>query len=292
MDTPVILYDFETLISKRGKPRRETIPIEIALFHARTPHRWFHTKIWPLPTYGTKDGLRDVLRDADVSVDSSASCIEKIGGIPLADRESSVVDVEDRILCFLRDTCGDRKPRLVAHNGKSFDHHILRHWFPRVHRRCSALDDSIDMLKAAIRGRREDLPPTLSLPVLTRPHRERIADSMSTWGMPCLKQHRALFDVVALWFVLNHHGAGDAEHAEDPVDEIIEGLSAMRMREDWEDVHGIGPKNAKALRRRWKDPKTFIGDAAEMHEDELRDVLDGLGVTRKKAVIEYFKQSL
>lgn len=260
-----VIYDFETLLSKKGTKRKHTVPIEVAFFRPED-EKWYHTKMWPLGTYETLNELRGVLGEANVRVEGSISCIKKIGGIPRHIREKSLADIETDILRFL-----GRPMTLIAHNGKSFDDHILKHWFPRVASTVT-FKDSLAML----RRMRPELP-SYSLPILTRPRRREIARYMSRNDMPVQSQHRALYDVVALWKVLSAH-VRDEVHS---VDSLTASLSTLRVAcDDWEDVPGIGPVNADILRRRWKTKDDYVNEVSKWNLSRTLRVLRHMGVTR------------
>tara|TARA_B110000211_G_scaffold184827_1_gene209595 strand:+ start:10745 stop:11554 length:810 start_codon:yes stop_codon:yes gene_type:complete len=250
-----VYYDFETLISKGGK-RKYTKPIEVAFF-IKGSERWFHTKIWPFAEqFCNGKALTDLLGVTKQRVKASISCIEKVGGLCGA---PCVKVVNAMILDFLPDDV-----LLIAHNGKSFDDHILQHWFPEVAARAT-FKDSIDILKAVS----PDLP-TYSLPVLTRPHRQAIRRFMSKKEMPSdLFQHRALFDVIAMHHVLLAHTA---------FDDIVTELSKITLTRKWEDIKGIGPIMGSRLRQLWSTPDAFINASIDTPHAEIQRALRGIRV--------------
>ena len=263
-----VMYDFETLLSKKGTKRKHTVPIEVAFFRPRD-EKWYHSKLWPLERYETLQQLRDVLGRSEVRVEGSISCIKKIGGIPEHIQKKSLADIETEILRFL-----GRPMTLVAHNGKSFDDQILRHWFPRIASTVT-FKDSIGILRRMSPGLL-----SYSLPILTRPRRKEIAEYMSRNDMPRQSQHRALYDVVALWKVLSAHGS-EAREARDSVDSLTETLSGLKVAcDDWEDVPGIGPVNANILRTRWRTKEDYVTEVSKWNLSRTLRVLRRMGVTR------------
>lgn len=263
-----VLYDFETLISKKGVKRKHTIPIEVA-FLIPASKLWFESKLWPLEAYGNDCRvLLSRLSDCDVRQDASVSAIRKIGGLSDAEQEKTMEDVEGDILRFLPESC-----EMVAHNGKSFDDHILKHWFPRVAERCTFTDSLCELKKMV------DLD-TYSLPIVARRHRRRIAGYMREEGMPRLCQHRALYDVVALHVVLDYYGADCGS-----LSDVMEKVHIRKERYDkWEDVDGIGKVTGRRLRKRWASPRDFEMEMSD-RPNEVRGRLRKLGVTRYKAVL-------
>lgn len=266
-----MLYDFETLISKRGVKRMYTIPIEVAFLIPSTG-RWFHTKMWPFEPYG--DNVAGAIRGLrHVRETASISCIRKIGGLSEAEQGKSMEDVESDILNFLP---GGTALTFMAHNGKSFDDHILKHWFPRVAEGCT-FRDSLAHLRKVVEL------PTYSLPILTRSRRKDVDGYMRDHHMPKLCQHRALYDVVALNAVLEHYGNPSEE-----VDMLTSRLENVNISVatygKWEDVRGIGKKTGDRLRKRWASPREFELEMSN-RVGEVKEVLQSLGVRRYVHVI-------
>ena len=221
------------------------------------PYKWYETKMWPLESWTTARELCDMLRDARHNVRSSLECLKKIGGVSRGVMSRTMGEVEDDILQWMSQF---DDVTLVAHNGKSFDHHILKKWFPRIKQEVGEFKDSLDMLRKQQPGL-----SSYSLPILARPLRSVISRDMKAVGMRSLVQHRALYDVFALATVMK---SLITARAFQPLRQLRRCASIARILDgffgiaehsvdSWEDVRGIGPITAECLRKRWSCPDEF-----------------------------------
>jgi len=281
-----IYYDLETCIVGKGQKREQTIPIEIAMLDPKT-NTHVECRFWPL-----EFPIRDALINHGACVRGSMRCIKKVfGKIPKS--ANSLQDAQRIVRKFLR----GNNVQLIAHNGTSFDHPIFKKWFGcRVE-----FADSLKML-------RRDSPHLLShsLPILTRSVKDKVMTYMHTYApKSAQKQHRALFDCVALKEVMEHYSSGPEGITEDlrekPKDlreKLREKLrtSTLKSRricakscaEDrtegigrtWMDVAGVGKKTTSCVCVKWSTPQEFIEWRKDKPDCEVRTALRALGVRR------------
>lgn len=265
-----VLYDLETCIAGKGQRRRQTIPIEIAMLDPET-NEHVQCTFWPLAF-----PLEQSLREYGANVKGSLRCIKKVfGTIPTERGDIRTLEEAKRLV---REWCSTRTVRrLVAHNGKSFDHPIYKEWFKDT---SIPFDDSLQLLRR--------LRPNLlshSLPILTKRVKKRVEEHMQKYAPETqAKQHRALYDCVALAEVLKHYGV---EHTQATRDTQTTRDTRDTQTDTWREISGVGAKTAACVRQKWEHPEDFVKWAKKRPECEVRLALKGLGVRRIPTLLRY-----
>ena len=276
-------YDLETCIVSKGQGRAKTIPIEIAMLDADAGE-YTQCAFWPLSF-----PVRDALRDHGANVAMSLKCVKKVFGCVPTEHGPGCATLRGARSMAAEFMEARESSVLVAHNGRSFDHPIYKEWFePSSAQRYG---DSLRTLRAA-------RPALLShsLPVLTRSVRERVVSYMLAHDMDSVaaKQHRALFDCVALAEVMKHFvpNVCTAEGAP-PAPMALTALASAPPAptesgaESWESVAGVGKKTAAAARVKFSGPSAFVSWARKRSDDDVRAVLRVLGVRRAPTLLRY-----
>ena len=266
-----ILYDFETLMVKKGVKRRYTIPIEIAMF-AMGSCNYYSSKIsvsmgWEM--------------NHDVS--KSLRCIAKLGGLG---GSRSISLVERELMRFVE--LGE-PVTLIAHNGKAFDDHIFRECFPLF---CESVNPKfVDSLHLLRRLTSCELS-TYSLPILSRAHRSAIKGYMASTGMPQLHQHRALYDVVALYHVLSKVESDAYESTLAACGSLCisdrssrSSRSSRGLKNEWLDIKGVGVKTGGIMVKHWESVSDFREEMSNMNATLVKKKLREIGVRRYDGIL-------
>ena len=277
----LIYYDFETCIIKKGTERRDTIPIELALFEP-VSSSYYCSKIDCRG--GRNESIEEFLISKNHKLVESLHCIAKVGGL----HDASMLDVvrggvRDYLSGFSGGIC------LVAHNGKSFDDHIFRGYFSDVVSSFGlSFKDSIGMLKKIRPGLK-----SYSLPLLTRRHQKTVMDYMVSRDMgddECRQQHRALYDVVALHHVIEYARECSL------LDDFADGFARMeisppssRRRDSWQTISGIGPKTSTKLSVTWGSICSFKDAMRGLNDEDVKSELRKVGIRRYCSVLRVLR---
>lgn len=119
----MICYDLETCLMHRGKKRDDVLIFSIGAVDLLEPERTFHCYVNPLAS--SKAGLYEDLEAHGAKLAPTKSVLSKIRW--RHDKALEPKDALQRFEAFLGDT-----QLVCAHNGRSFDHKILRAAYRRA----------------------------------------------------------------------------------------------------------------------------------------------------------------